>query len=410
MDATLPVVSLPARLARIARGLGFLAPAAARTGPAAQAAAAVTRAAGRRGPTVLLVAAHEPAGARVAALAGPLARLGFAVETIGVACADALGAEALDAAIARALRAASAGRELAGAVVATPRALAVTASALGEALPRIVMLDPGAATSKCGGDARVPEARLHPRILLVHDLADADAAEHEAAALVRAWDGAELFMTFGLPAAVRADDAGFAGAIAEFLRRERSAPAASPAFPSRAARLRDGAEVLVRRLVATDVARKQAFLDALSPEARYNRFLAPRRLRPGEVARLASPRAGREFAIAATVGAPGRETIVGVARYAATQAPGVVELGVVVADAWQGKGLGEALLSAVVAQAARDGHECATGFVLATNLAMRGLARKAGFAVHAIADDAHLVAIRRKLASDTPHTPLAAAA
>jgi GNAT superfamily N-acetyltransferase len=410
MNATLPIVSPSGWFHRVARGLGFLAPTAARAEPSsdAVATAAIAKAAGRAGPVVILVDAFDTHGARVSDLARPLERQGFSIETIRGEAADGDRAEALDAAVARRIGAAADGRVVAGAIVASPRALRLAAGALGEALPRVVMLDPRCATPKCAGETSVPESALHPRVLLVHDLADADAAESEAESLVSAWRAAELFMTFGLAAPIRASDGAFVGAIAEFLRRDRRAPPAVPVFLSALRALPSGGSVLVRRLVATDVARKQAFLDGLSAESRYNRFLAPRRLRPGEVARLSSPRPGTEFAVAATVTIDGRETIVGVARYAATSEPDAVEVAVTIADAWQRKGLGRTLLAEVVAQAERQGYARATGFLLATNIGMQNLALKLGFSMRAADDDAQLVEIERSLVDASLEAPVAA--
>jgi GNAT superfamily N-acetyltransferase len=293
-------------------------------------------------------------------------------------------------------------------VVASRRALRLAVEALGDALPRVVMLDPRCAAPKCAGETRVAESALHSRVLIVHDLADADAAEPEAEALVKAWSGAELFMTHGLAAPIRASDGAFVGAIAEFLQRDREALRAVPAFPPSTRVLPSGELVRVRRLVPTDVARLQAFLDGLSLESRYNRFLAPRRLRPGEVARLSSPRPGTEFAVTATVTVDGRESIAGVARYAATAEPDAVEVAVTIADAWQGKGLGRILLADVVTQAQRQGYARATGVLLATNVGMQNLALRLGFSLRASDEDARLVEMERSLVDTFADAPVAA--
>jgi len=403
MNATLPIVSPSGWINRIAKGLGFLAPTAARAERASEAVAtaAIAKAAGRAGPVVILVAAFDIHGARVAELAAPLARQGFAVETVDAEIGDGERAEQRDVAIAGRITAAAAGRVVAGAIVASPRALRLASEALGDSLPRVVMLDPRCASPKCAGEALVPESILHPRLLVVHDLADPDAADADAEAITRAWNGAELFMTYGLAAPIRASDGTFVAAIAEFLRRAPQFAPGVPPFPPMTRTLRTNEQVLVRRLVATDVARKQAFLDGLSAEARYNRFLAPRRLRPGEVARLSGTLPGREFAVAATVADGGREIIVGVARYAGTPEPDAVEVAVVVADAWQRKGLGEMLLSAVIEQAERQGYARTNGFLLASNVPMQNLALKLGFSLRSADGDARLVEIERRF-GDAP--------
>jgi GNAT superfamily N-acetyltransferase len=410
MNATLSIASPSGWLHRIAKGLGFLAPAAARAEPSADAVAtaAIAKAAGRVAPLVILVDAFDARRAHLADLAAPIARRGFAVATVAPDTPEAERAEALDAALVQRMRAAAQDQDVAGVLVASPRALRLAVEALGDALPRVVMFDPRCGAPKCAGETRVAEAALHSRVLIVHDLADADAAEPEADALAKAWNGAELFMTHGLAAPIRATDGAFVAAIAEFLRRDRDTTQAVPAFPPSTRVLPSAESVRVRQLVPTDVARVQAFLDGLSLESRYNRFLAPRRLRPGEVARLSSPRPGTEFAVAAMVTVDGRESIAGVARYAATAEPDSVEVAVTIADAWQGNGLGRMLLADVVTQAQRQGYARATGVLLATNVGMQNLALRLGFSLRASDEDERLVEMERTLAAAFAEAPVAA--
>ena len=58
---------------------------------------------------------------------------------------------------------------------------------------------------------------------------------------------------------------------------------------------------------------------------------------------------------------------------------GVVDAGVVVADDWQGKGLGRALLSRLCEQAKRAGYRALYGHILQANHDMLDLAPRLGF-------------------------------
>ena len=71
---------------------------------------------------------------------------------------------------------------------------------------------------------------------------------------------------------------------------------------------------------------------------------------------------------------------VAVARYAPVPgAPRVADVAVTVADEWQGRGLGTALLARLVARARAEGHVALRASVLAVNRASLALLRRAGF-------------------------------
>lgn len=73
------------------------------------------------------------------------------------------------------------------------------------------------------------------------------------------------------------------------------------------------------------------------------------------------------------------------------------EVALVLADAWQGRGLGRRLLARLVEHAQSAGAQEAAGVVLATNVAMLRLARSMGFSVTAEPGDATVARIRRDL-------------
>ena len=119
----------------------------------------------------------------------------------------------------------------------------------------------------------------------------------------------------------------------------------------------------------------QDFIHRLSAATRRARFFAPiRELAPAALARLTSGR-GSVF-VAETVDG----CIVALAEYAAGDDAGTCEVALVVADAWQGRGLGGLLMDWLLQAARAAGIERAVVDVLCGNDAMLALARRYDFA------------------------------
>jgi acetyltransferase len=70
---------------------------------------------------------------------------------------------------------------------------------------------------------------------------------------------------------------------------------------------------------------------------------------------------------------------VAVGRYAPNPDGRTAEFALVVADAWQGKGLGRALLERLVRAATTAGYEALYGIILGANRDMLDLAARLGF-------------------------------
>jgi acetyltransferase len=163
-------------------------------------------------------------------------------------------------------------------------------------------------------------------------------------------------------------------------RVRTNAPPRCPAHLVESRRLPDGTHVVIRPIHPDDDALERAFIDGLSSEARYNRLLGARKLTPEEVRHLTRIDYGCEMAYVA-VSVSGRQAVqLGVARYARDTEGAGAEFAVVVADAWQRKGVGTLLLGALLAHARAAGIARLHGIRLATNQAMHALARKLGFA------------------------------
>ena len=93
------------------------------------------------------------------------------------------------------------------------------------------------------------------------------------------------------------------------------------------------------------------------------------------------------MALIALTGKQGDEKIVGVARYVANSDRESAEFAVVVADAMQGKRLGQALMGKLIASAKRRGFRRLVGAILGINAPMQRLVRALGFRLRADPDD-----------------------
>jgi RimJ/RimL family protein N-acetyltransferase len=167
------------------------------------------------------------------------------------------------------------------------------------------------------------------------------------------------------------------------------APWAGPAqrFPSGLIdriSLADGREVVVRPVLAFDAPAEQEFVRGLSNDARLARFHFGLRELPSAMAR-AMTEVDQEAHVAIVAEAFDDDDIphlVADARYVrgtdAGLPPHEAEFAIAVADAWQGAGLGSALLRRLDRHATRNGVRVLVGDVLPGNRAMLGLAGALG--------------------------------
>ena len=124
---------------------------------------------------------------------------------------------------------------------------------------------------------------------------------------------------------------------------------------------------------------EHAFVSGLSPETRSNRLLGGSKAITREyIESLVSVDFSRDMALAAATMLDG-ETLLGVARYVRDRSGDAAEFAIVIADAWQGRGIGRRLLAKLIEAAGRRGVKRLYGDILATNRPMLELARKLGF-------------------------------
>ena len=171
-----------------------------------------------------------------------------------------------------------------------------------------------------------------------------------------------------------------------------------PAHLSRTWTLASGESLRVRPVRHDDGELEEAFVRGLSLESRYQRMLSGgTKVTPEWIDSMTHIDYHRHMAFAVTTVSDGVEQFVGVGRYVIDAATLGADVALVLADAWQGQGLGRRLLATLLEHAQAAGVREAVGVVLATNKAMLRLARSMGFAVTAEPGDATVMRIRRDL-------------
>jgi acetyltransferase len=166
----------------------------------------------------------------------------------------------------------------------------------------------------------------------------------------------------------------------------------------------DATGIVIRPMLPRDTGLQRDFFRDLSAESRYNRFMAQVNNAPEAlIERLAAVDHVRHLALLAVAMDGGRAVMIGEARYVVDDRDATTcELAIAVADAWQRRGIGRALLHRLQRQAAASGICRMVAETLIGNRGMIGLARSAGFAVRASREDARLAILEKRLLAARP--------
>ena len=142
--------------------------------------------------------------------------------------------------------------------------------------------------------------------------------------------------------------------------------------------VRDGSTVCLRRAGESDIPAITAFLESLSPESVYQRFMGLPALTESRVRMLTAPDAGSGTSLVAESG--GRIAAFA-GYYRDSREPHRAEVAFAVADALQGHGIGTRLLERLASLARREGVETFDAYVLGGNRRMLDVFRDSGFDV-----------------------------
>ncbi len=155
-------------------------------------------------------------------------------------------------------------------------------------------------------------------------------------------------------------------------------PASAPDFNDRFDV--DGTPVLIRTMQPQDRGREAAFVKGLSEQSRYYRFHSTlRELTPQMLERFTQVNYPDDMALVATVETAHGTEQIGVARYVREPGTDTAEIAIVVADAWQGKGIATRLLVDLRTIAREAGIDHLVASVLRENGRMLNLVRRLGY-------------------------------
>jgi acetyltransferase len=172
-----------------------------------------------------------------------------------------------------------------------------------------------------------------------------------------------------------------------------------PAGLSQSWHLADGMPVTVRPIRPEDAGIEQAFVRGLSERTRYFRFMqAVHELTPEMLVRFTQIDYDREMAFIAVVeDEPGNEQQVAVVRYTTNPDQRSCEFALVVADKWQGLGIGTHMMQSLMQVARARGLRLMEGEVLSDNSTMLALMRRLSFTIRTRPGDDGVVWVGKEL-------------
>lgn len=142
--------------------------------------------------------------------------------------------------------------------------------------------------------------------------------------------------------------------------------------------LRDGRSITIRALRPDDEAQMLTAVSRISSQSLYRRFFGPKTgFSESEKAFFLNVDFTGHVALVATIEQSGRAEIVGGARYVVAE-PGIAEVAFTVIDAFQGKGVGSALMRHLILLARRASLKQLVADVLPENSAMINVLKKSG--------------------------------
>ena len=179
-----------------------------------------------------------------------------------------------------------------------------------------------------------------------------------------------------------------------------SPPPGYPADLERIWRAADGTPVTLRALRPDDLEREIAFVGGLSEETLHLRLqYSSKGVSRDDVMRLLQLDYQDMLAIGALTCDTGKDRIVGVSRYARVDDTDRADCAIVVADDWQGRGLGTELMRSLGGAARARGIRSLEGETLGENQRIHDWARRFGFEVRTAPNSGGRVRVTLELSS-----------
>jgi acetyltransferase len=144
----------------------------------------------------------------------------------------------------------------------------------------------------------------------------------------------------------------------------------------------DGTEVWIRPIRPEDAQIEKGFVDNLSPQTRYFRFLSViQKLTQAMLVRFTQIDYDREMAFIAVVGEKPLEREIAVGRFVTYPDGQTCEFAIVVADEWQGRGVGHQIMLDLIRVAQSKGLKKMIGLIFSENEGMIQMVKGLGFEV-----------------------------
>ena len=165
--------------------------------------------------------------------------------------------------------------------------------------------------------------------------------------------------------------------------------------------LEGGTKVMVRPIQPSDAEIEWNFVHKLSDQSKYLRFMsAVHDLTPSMLRYFTDIDLEKHMALIAVIEKNGKEAGIAVGRYFKYPDRSSCEFALVVADEWQGKGIGYQILSELIANARNRGIKLMEGEIFSLNKEMLTLVHDLGFKTSIESGDASLVRATLNLDSE----------
>jgi acetyltransferase len=160
-----------------------------------------------------------------------------------------------------------------------------------------------------------------------------------------------------------------------------------------------GTKLTLRHIAPIDADREQAFVHGLSAQSSYLRFHGTiKDLSKKDLKKFTEPDSRNAVALIVLHSGESGEEEIGVARYVIDPDGANCEFAIVVADAWQKRGIGTRLMNALISHLQASGVKQISGSVLKSNSAMLRFIKQMGFAETSTPDDPSTLLITKHLA------------